>query len=150
MKTIKQIIKQDPIFLGFENEFDVIMRFEGISMTEKEYNMSTAPYSNASYYEAEKVRAKNALEQYKDCHILFAHYDDGGYSGIAFVLFEKKNKLYEVYGSHCSCYGLEGQWMPEITNTVELKARLARGSDDHFYYCQSELEKFLGVNEKNS
>jgi hypothetical protein len=31
------------------------------------------------------------------------------------VIFEKDGKLWEVNGSHCSCYGLEGQWQPEET-----------------------------------
>jgi hypothetical protein len=45
--------------------------------------------------------------------VLFAYYDGGGYDGTAFVLFRKDGKLYEVHGSHCSCYGLEDQWEPE-------------------------------------
>ena len=48
--------------------------------------------------------------------ILFAEYDTPPYEGYAQVLFEQGGKLYEVYGSHCSCYGLEGQWLPsEVT-----------------------------------
>lgn len=35
------------------------------------------------------------------------------YDGSAYVLFEKNNKLFEVYGGHCSCFGLEGQFNPE-------------------------------------
>lgn len=61
---------------------------------------------------------KNALN---GCDIIFAHYTYEDYSGDAFVLLRdsKDGKLYEVNGSHCSCYGLEGQWDMEET-TLEL------------------------------
>ena len=48
-----------------------------------------------------------------DINILVAYYSYENYSGEAIVIFEQKGKLYEVEGSHCSCYGLEGQWSPE-------------------------------------
>ena len=47
--------------------------------------------------------------------ILFAFYKNEDYLGNAFVLFQRDGKLYEVNGSHCSCFGLEGQWDPEET-----------------------------------
>lgn len=63
--------------------------------------------------------------------ILFASYDCGGYDGEAFVLFEKDGKLYEVNGSHCSCYGLEGQWDPELTTKEALLMRISPSSSLH-------------------
>lgn len=57
----------------------------------------------------------------KDTKILFAFYDNGGYEGSATVVFSKGEKLYHVYGSHCSCYGLEGQWQPEETTVKHIK-----------------------------
>lgn len=48
-------------------------------------------------------------------NVLIASYTYEDYNGSAFVLFEKNGKLFEVNGSHCSCYGLEGQWEPEET-----------------------------------
>jgi hypothetical protein len=47
-----------------------------------------------------------------DIVILYANYEDEGYDGFATVVYYRKStkKYYEVYGSHCSCYGLEGQW----------------------------------------
>ena len=59
--------------------------------------------------------------------ILLAHYDIDGYEGDAFVLFERDGKLYEVNGSHCSCYGLEGQWQPEETSVEEIRFRMEKG-----------------------
>ena len=44
--------------------------------------------------------------------IYLAWYGYGSYDGQSLVIFEKDGQLYEVNGSHCSCYGLEGQWRP--------------------------------------
>lgn len=62
-------------------------------------------------------------EQLEGCDILVAYYGWGSYEGDAFVLFRKDGQLYEVNGSHCSCYGLEDQWGPEETNFDALKKR---------------------------
>lgn len=47
-----------------------------------------------------------------DIDIVFASYDCPPYEGYATVIYYRKStsKYYEIYGSHCSCYGLEGQW----------------------------------------
>jgi hypothetical protein len=58
-----------------------------------------------------------------DDEILLAAYETSGYEGYAFVVYRKDGKLYEVNGSHCSCYGLEGQWNPEETTAEALKMR---------------------------
>ena len=55
--------------------------------------------------------------------IIVASYGGGSYEGDAFVLFRKDGKLYEATGSHCSCFGLEGQWSPEETTVRALKMR---------------------------
>lgn len=59
--------------------------------------------------------------------ILFATYTYENYSGSAFVLLEKDGKLFEVNGSHCSCYGLEGQWALEEADKDALLHRLRKG-----------------------
>ena len=56
-------------------------------------------------------------------NILYANYSLGNYVGDSFILFEKDGKLFEVNASHCSCYGLEGQWEPEETTKEALKLR---------------------------
>jgi hypothetical protein len=66
--------------------------------------------------------------------VLLASYGTPSYEGYAFVLFRKDGKLYEVNASHCSCYGLEGQWSPEETTVESLRHRLdagSLGSDDY-------------------
>lgn len=60
-------------------------------------------------------------------NIILATYTYEDYSGDAFVLFERGGKLYEVNGSHCSCYGLEGQWEPEEVTAAALLHRLDNG-----------------------
>jgi hypothetical protein len=63
--------------------------------------------------------------------ILIAVYTYESYSGKAFVLYEHDGKLFEVNGSHCSCYGLEGQFNPEETTWPAL---LMRDFTDDWYY----------------
>lgn len=60
-------------------------------------------------------------------NVLLASYGTPSYEGYAFVLFERGGELYEVNGSHCSCYGLEDQWAPEQTTVAELMHRLENG-----------------------
>lgn len=55
--------------------------------------------------------------------IHLAWYGYGDYSGASLVVFEKNGKLYEVNGSHCSCFGLEGQWAPEETSWDAIRMR---------------------------
>lgn len=59
----------------------------------------------------------------KEGEIIFAAYGTGSYNGEALVVYRRDKKLYEVNGSHCSCYGLEGQWKPEETSKVALGMR---------------------------
>jgi len=82
-------------------------------------------------------------------NVLFASYGYENYEGDAFVLFEKDGELFEVNGSHCSCYGLEGQWSPEETTIKALAHRLNDGYFGKSSYCgnefNAELKEFLGV-----
>ncbi len=49
--------------------------------------------------------------------------DWGCDSSAWFLLRDRKTKqLYEVHGSHCSCYGFEDQWEPEETDKKYLKS----------------------------
>ena len=74
--------------------------------------------------------------------IVYAYYLYHEYEGQAFVLFIKDNELFEVNGSHCSCYGLEGQWDPESTVIAAIRKR-------NFYHIdESQLSKTLGMLEE--
>ena len=55
--------------------------------------------------------------------IIHADYTYEYYDGSSYVLFHKGGKFHEVYGSHCSCYGLEDQWDPEEVKVADLLAR---------------------------
>jgi hypothetical protein len=62
--------------------------------------------------------------QLRSATTIIACYDCYAYDGHAFVLFQTSDgMLYEVNASHCSCYGLEGQWKPEVTTYEALIAR---------------------------
>ena len=65
--------------------------------------------------------------------------DSGEYAESFFLL--KRNydgALFEVHGSHCSCYGFEGQLDLEETNSVALKYRVING---HLLGGFDEFEK---------
>ena len=80
--------------------------------------------------------------------ILAAWYGYGCYDGSAAVLFEKDGQLYEVYGSHCSCYGLEGQWSPELVVESELLARALREAGEKSgWYGDEEKVYWLAVTQ---
>lgn len=55
--------------------------------------------------------------------LIFAWYEYENYEGYSLVVFRRDGKLFEVTGSHCSCYGLEGQWEPEETTVEALLLR---------------------------
>jgi hypothetical protein len=85
-------------------------------------------------YNGEFTRASDVFDAFevsaddrKDCIILYASYDIDGYDGSAHVIFYKDENLYEVNGGHCSCYGLEGQWDPEIIDLEVIRGKAARG-----------------------
>lgn len=88
----------------------------------------------ASILEAFEGRSMPIADFPEDSKILFAFYMDENYSGDAKVIFEKCGQLYEVEGSHCSCYGLEGQWKPGVTTWAALKLRLSDPS-----YCEMQF-----------
>jgi hypothetical protein len=85
------------------------------------------------------------VETLKNANVLMAWYGSGDYCGSAFVLFEKDGQLYEVHGSHCSCYGLEDQWDPEKTSVEALAHVLKDGYmiSDGYDYAE-EARKALG------
>lgn len=53
--------------------------------------------------------------------VLIAHMQQYDYDGEAWILFRRNGELFEVHGSHCSCYGYEEQWKPEAASVKHLK-----------------------------
>lgn len=55
---------------------------------------------------------------------LCGNYGSESYDGRAVVFFEKADgTFFEVTGSHCSCYGLEGQWAPSPVSLAYIRQR---------------------------
>ena len=89
---------------------------------------------------AEEFADSNIINELKDANLLISVYSIDGWEGNAFVLFEKEGILYEVNGSHCSCYGLEGQWEPSITTWKALAMRQFYGISPDYY---DDLIRFI-------
>lgn len=93
------------------------------------------------------------VREYKVCpsivkqySILIAYESVGAYgcdSSSYFLLKEKKSgKLFEVQGSHCSCYGFEGQFEPQETSLEYLKSdKFSFHTGGYDYYSDSNQEK---------
>ena len=79
---------------------------------------------NSTPTEEQIQKTKQILEQ---CDILIAYESVGswGCDSSSFFLFKDKKTggLYELNGSHCSCYGFEGQFDLEMTTLESLKKR---------------------------
>jgi hypothetical protein len=150
MKTIKQLKRQEPVYLhAFGTKLEVIANFEDVYITQKEYESKESPYANGSMWAEKKREIDEHMEAHKNENILFASYECEAYEGSAYVLYEENGKLFEVHGSHCSCMGLEGQWEPEETTLDSLKHRLQKGTLGFDGYSGNEfgeeLKEFLGV-----
>lgn len=65
-----------------------------------------------------------------------------------FLLREKETgKLFENHGSHCSCYGFEGQFTPGETSLKYLKSEnfyfSCGGYEDDYDGCNGAVKKFI-------
>lgn len=107
---------------------DVLLEFDGT-------RWSSYPKDNAIPLEENP--------KFKDVEILLASYGVGGYEGDAFVLFRRGGKLYEVNGSHCSCFELEGQWEPEETTVTALRHRIVNGTLGNVSYEENPFASEL-------
>lgn len=115
MKTTTKLNKIDKVFIG---------NFENKADVEREF-----------------------MVDLRDVEVLLAYYTYEDYSGDAYVLAYDiaSDKLIEVYGSHCSCYGLEGQWEPEDTTIQYLQYRL---DSLNTYTCGGYKEELRPVVEQ--
>lgn len=109
--------------------FGMVADFADAYITEEEYAAGKSWWANNEYRRKLHQKMEDALasDTYAG-QVIVADYEQGGYEGDAFVLFMRDGKLYEVHGSHCSCYGLEGQWEPEETTVGSLRHRLANST----------------------
>jgi hypothetical protein len=72
--------------------------------------------------------------------LLFASYGGGSYEGDASIVWKRDGKFYEAHGSHCSCYGLEGQFSAEET-TLEALAAKGKKNEESYYYFLSDHDQ---------
>lgn len=84
----------------------------------------------SSNYDVER----QIVEQYE---ILIAILNNYGYEEDSYLLMLKDGVLYENFGSHCSCYGFEGQFEPEETLVEYLL------SENYNHRDNSEIMDFL-------
>lgn len=76
----------------------------------------------------------NILE---DLEILIGYESVGDWgcdSSSFFLLKDKDGNLYEMHGSHCSCYGFEGQFDLEKTTVEALKFRINESYNKTVFY----------------
>lgn len=154
MKNIGEIISQKSVYLNnWSGKIGVISDFEDIGISDKEYYAETSPYSNKELWQERKEKMLVALQIWSEVNILFASYGTADWEGDAWVLFERGGKLYEVNASHCSCFGLEGQFKPEEASLPELENRIINGTwfgegDCGGNTFKSELCEFLGISRE--
>lgn len=80
---------------------------------------------------ADVMRQFDVKEDPRPSQVLYTWYDsDGSYSFSAYVVYRKGRHYYTVTGSHCSCYGLEGQWEPEQYTKTQLIEALRKSKRD--------------------
>jgi len=109
-------------------------------------------FTGSTNYWTTQEKIKEVEKAFEHVDVLLASYSYENYEGDAFVLFRdiRDGKLYEVHGGHCSCYGLEDQWDPEICDVESLKHRLKEGSLGNSKYSGNifykELTKVLEEN----
>lgn len=84
------------------------------------------------------------IERFEKVTPLFASYSQEGYEGSAVVLFIEHGKIYSAHGSHCSCFGLEGQWEPEET-TFEAIKHIAVSGDYQFSGFEDQIAKMMTI-----
>lgn len=75
--------------------------------------------------------------------VIYAEYDQPGYDGWANVFYRIGDQFYWAYGSHCSCYGLEGQWDPEEYDAQSLVHALRKGNHWRLSENARQIEEFV-------
>lgn len=112
--------------------------------TVNELLTTTVTLNDFAGYSAEDIMGQFSATHTNE-HIVIANYTYEDYSGSAWVLFVKDNELYEVHGGHCSCYGLEDQWTPELVCLPELVNRVANSRGDWVDESGVALKLVLGL-----
>ena len=86
-------------------------------------------------YSGDEMSIESVAKLLDNLDVLIAYESVGswGCDSSSFFLFkDKEGKLYEMHGSHCSCYGFEDQFRLEESDAEALKTR-ASGSKYGFF-----------------
>lgn len=77
--------------------------------------------------------------------VLAASYEYANYYGTAWVVYaDESGIIWEVHGSHCSCYGLEGQWAPELMGPRSIALKMIKMRNYYKYdRLKAETQKYL-------
>ena len=77
--------------------------------------------------------------------VLYAAYEVDGYEGSAVVIYVNQGTFWHVSGSHCSCFGLEGQFEPEEMPLDVLMRMVKDGSSSVIHEHREGLAKALSI-----
>jgi hypothetical protein len=124
-------------------------------MSEEEVkNHLASEYSGEEQYDTPNdEQIEKSKQLLNDFEVLIAYESVGswGCDSSSFFLLKNKNdgKLFEINGSHCSCYGFEGQLKLEETSLEALKFRVKNGKSA--FYCggydDNEAQNQKAVND---
>ena len=121
----------------FKCKQDIADQFSGFYYHEEEDNQS----QGGPIYEEESRENREIMALLNSSEVLLAWYGRGCWDGHAMVVYRtKEGQLYEVNGSHCSCYGLEGRWDPEETNYKALAMRDPSNIDSDLDFIEAYKE----------
>lgn len=86
-----------------------------------------------------------------DVLVAYESVGDYGCDSSSFFLFKDKETgmLYELHGSHCSCFGFEGQFQLGESNAAALKLRVQNGGGVFYTggYDYSSEDNIKTINE---
>ena len=110
----------------------------------KNFNHAEVKQHLIEEYTAPKIEMKNY-----DVIIAYESVGSWGCDSTSFFLLKNKttNKYFEIHGSHCSCYGFENQFKPELTTLKYLKSEkwdfYVGGYDSSPNSNKAEVKAFL-------
>ena len=74
---------------------------------------------------------------------VFATYETPSYEGYALVIYKEGSTYSVVEGSHCSCYGLEGQFEPTEGHSEADILKMTEASYGQFKDYAKEIKEWL-------
>lgn len=160
-KSIAQHIKgrwfligeADPVSLDEINrrgwELDGIVENMEIDDGDADYPRSDSS-NYFGFYDWNDVQSRFAMKMPEPNEVLHAEYDNSGYAGSALVVYRNGYNYYIVEGSHCSCYGLEGQWDAEEFHREDFEKYLRRRIKSEWSDSRKKLwKRIIKMMEEN-